>query len=86
MSLADLLFGGRASEPAAWEGMYDLTTRGDGAMWRLRAYRELEARDALRKARAARWRRSWRFRTVARVRDWLARRDRGRTGPSGAKP
>jgi hypothetical protein len=71
--LADLIFGAKDPTPSHFEGDYDLTTRGDGAMWRLRAYQELGERDARRKARAARWRRSWLHRAGAWLGDILQR-------------
>lgn len=78
--LAGLLFGAKDPTPSHYEGDYDLTTRGDGAMWRLRAYQELGARDALRKARAARSRHSW----LRKAAQWLRRpRKEGDRGPAG---
>lgn len=71
--LADLIFGAKDPTPSHFEGDYDLTTRGDGAMWRLRAYQELAARDARRKAQAERRQRSWLRRAGGWVRGGLRR-------------
>lgn len=74
------------SDPAVpgkrWEGCHDLT----GPRSLVCIAGELREREAVRKARAARRRRSWLFRLVSRVRDWRARRDRGSARRPAAAP
>lgn len=47
----------------------------------LRAFREAEEKSARKKARAARWRRSWLRRAAGWLRDILRRPDRAQAGP-----